>query len=265
MNRVTYHQPNDSLLTFRDVAQNLQVTEYTLRHWTQDFAQFLGPTVSSTPSLFTNSDIVVLLSVQRLLEQGYNTQQVIKRLTPARASTVSVVNTGMDTVVDVDTTASPVSQEAQPNVSQEQSRFSQPPQEQQNNPQPETGLVQSNTSPANAAKNALPPAMTEVFSSMAKHQQAVLNNQTTMREMVNVVVQDNLSLKEENRKLRERMLEIERTFSEYQRRDETRKERLEGRLRALEGTMGALQQQMAQLVQTIRRLAEPRRQRGWFW
>ena len=261
MNRVTYHQPNDSLLTFRDVAQNLQVTEYTLRHWTQDFAQFLGPTVSSTPSLFTNSDIVVLLSVQRLLEQGYNTQQVIKRLTPARASTVSVV----DTVVDVDTAASPIPQEAQPNVSQEQSRFNQPPQEQQNTSQPETGLVQTHTSPANAAKNALPPAMTEVFSSMAKHQQAVLNNQTTMREMVNVVVQDNLSLKEENRKLRERMLEIERTFSEYQRRDETRKERLEGRLRALEGTMGALQQQMAQLVQTIRRLAEPRRQRGWFW
>jgi regulator of replication initiation timing len=88
----------------------------------------------------------------------------------------------------------------------------------------------------------------------------MLNNQTSMREIVGVVVQDNFNLKGENRKLRERMLELERTLAEYQRREETRKERLESRLRALEGTVGGLQHQIAQIVQLLRK-----RRRRFFW
>ncbi|MCE7981609.1 MAG: MerR family transcriptional regulator [Caldilinea sp. CFX5] len=108
----------------------------------------------------------------------------------------------------------------------------------------------------------VPTVVTDLLSTIANSQQSILNGQTTVREVVNVVVQDNFNLKDENRKLRDRVLEVERTFAEYQRREETRKERLEGRVRALEQTVTALQQQTAQLVQALRQRQAQRR--GWF-
>jgi DNA-binding transcriptional MerR regulator len=106
----------------------------------------------------------------------------------------------------------------------------------------------------------LPQALGDILSAIANSQQSVLNSQSTVREVVGVVVQDNFNLKEENRKLRDRMLELERVLAEYQRREETRKERMENRLRALEGTVAALQQQIVQMVQVQR---QPKR-RGWW-
>jgi DNA-binding transcriptional MerR regulator len=102
-------------------------------------------------------------------------------------------------------------------------------------------------------------AVGDAVQTITDTQKAILNSQTSIRDLLGVVVQDNFSLKEENRKLRERMLEIERVQAEYQRREETRKERLESRLRALEGTLGALQQQVAHWVELQRQ-----RRRGWF-
>jgi DNA-binding transcriptional MerR regulator len=109
----------------------------------------------------------------------------------------------------------------------------------------------------------VPTVVTDLLSTIANSQQSILNGQTTVREVVNVVVQDNFNLKDENRKLRDRVLEVERTFAEYQRREETRKERLEGRVRALEQTVTGLQQQTAQLVQALRQRQQGQR-RGWF-
>lgn len=103
-------------------------------------------------------------------------------------------------------------------------------------------------------------AVGDAVQTITDTQKAILNSQTSIRDLLGVVVQDNFNLKEENRKLRERMLEIERVQAEYQRREETRKERLESRLRALEGTLGALQQQVAHWVELQRQ-----RRRGWFW
>ncbi len=105
-----------------------------------------------------------------------------------------------------------------------------------------------------------PQAMGDLIYTMSDTQQAILNSQGALRDLMGVVVQDNFNLKEENRKLRERVLEVERVLAEYQRREETRKERLESRLRALEGTLGALQQQVAHWVHLQRE-----RRRGWFW
>ncbi len=106
----------------------------------------------------------------------------------------------------------------------------------------------------------LPQALGDILSAIASSQQSVLNSQSTVREVVGVVVQDNFNLKEENRKLRDRMLELERVLAEYQRREETRKERMENRLRALEGTVAALQQQLVQMIQVQR----PPKRRGWW-
>jgi E3 ubiquitin-protein ligase DOA10 len=111
--------------------------------------------------------------------------------------------------------------------------------------------------------NANPQTVSEILNTIVSSQEAVLNSQATVRDMIGVIVHDNFNLKDENRKLRERMLEMERALAEYQRREETRKERMENRLRALEGTVGALQQQVAQLVQLYRQ--QRRRRRGWFW
>lgn len=113
---------------------------------------------------------------------------------------------------------------------------------------------------AAASAPSLPRAVGDAVQTLTDTQKAILNSQTSIRDLLGVVVQDNFSLKEENRKLRERMLEIERALAEYQRREETRKERLESRLRALEGTLGALQQQVAHWVELQRQ-----RRRGWFW
>lgn len=108
----------------------------------------------------------------------------------------------------------------------------------------------------------IPQVVADLLSTIANSQQSVLTGQSTVRDIVNVVVQDNFNLKDENRKLRDRILELERVFAEYQRREETRKERLEGRVRALEQTVMALQQQTAQIVQAIRQRQQTRR--GWF-
>ncbi|RLT33897.1 MAG: MerR family transcriptional regulator [Chloroflexi bacterium] len=125
-------------------------------------------------------------------------------------------------------------------------------------PMPAAGEMGSRSLAA-AGPVQLPRIVGDAVQSITDTQKAILNSQTSIRDLLGVVVQDNFSLKEENRKLRERMLEIERALAEYQRREETRKERLESRLRALEGTLGALQQQVAHWVEIQRQ-----RRRGWF-
>jgi regulator of replication initiation timing len=130
-----------------------------------------------------------------------------------------------------------------------------------NNNTGEHESVLASPTDGSSADSGATPAVEEILNTIISNQQAILNSQATMREMVNVVIQDNFSLKDENRKLRDRMLEIERVLAEYQRREETRKERIEHRLRALEGTVGALQQQLAQLVQIYRSQGK---RGGWF-
>jgi DNA-binding transcriptional MerR regulator len=132
-------------------------------------------------------------------------------------------------------------------------------------PPPSTALASTDSHELTLGGNNLgvPQVVADLLSTIANSQQSVLNGQSTVREIVNVVVQDNFNLKDENRKLRDRVLELERVFAEYQRREETRKERLEGRVRALEQTVMALQQQTAQIVQAFRQRQQTRR-RGWF-
>ncbi len=123
------------------------------------------------------------------------------------------------------------------------------------------GDAEEGATSSGQAHLALPQAtVRQAVQGILETQQAILNNQATIRELLGVVVQDNFNLKEENRRLRERMVELERSLAEYQRREETRKERLESRLRGVETTLGALQQQLAAWVQRQRE-----RRRHWLW
>lgn len=199
-----------------EVAKHLQVNPDTLRAWNQRFGALLAVDQTSDMPRYTRSDVAVLLTIQKLVEQRMSDEQVLRQLMPRR--------------IEPEKSAAALAVQRAGEAG-------------------EGGIT-------NAAQ-----ALTDVLSVIAGSQQSVLNSQSSMREMVTVVVQDNFNLKDENRKLRDRMLELERALAEYQRREETRKERMEARMRALEGTVAALQQQMAQFVQLQRAQA---RKRG-FW
>lgn len=223
-------------LPFSEAVRQLHTEPYLLRQWSRRFAPFLSDGVESDYPRYTNGDIITLSIVQTLLIQGYSDSQVQQHLTSRQSNSAPPPSF----VVDPSADFRPVDV---------------PPDNQSSDQSPDNPLALNKD-----AANALPEALHDVFGVLADNQRAVLSNQSTVREIVGVVVQDNFNLKEENRKLRDRMLELERTIAEYQRREELRKERLESRLRALETTTGGLQQQMAQLIQVIRK-----KKRGWFW
>ena len=214
--------------SFAEVASHLQVTPLQLADWNRRFSHLLAADTSSEEPRYSNADVAVLMSIYRLLEQGFDDSQIHNQLTPKRLPIPNFA-----TQIEPD------------------------------------DLEEDETALANFSTGGVPQVISDLLGTIASSQQTVLNSQGTVREIVNVVVQDNFNLKEENRKLRDRMLEAERTFAEYQRREETRKERLESRVRALENTVSALQQQVAQVVQVMRqqqqaRQAQAPRRRGWF-
>ena len=227
--------PNDldsDRLPFSDAVQQLHTEPYLLRQWSHRFAPFLSDDVKDEYPRYTNSDIITLSIVQTLLVQGYSDSQVQQHLTTRQSNFSATPSFVVDPSADFRPVDGPSDR---------------PPED-------------SPLAVGQATDLALSDTLHDVFGALADNQRAILSNQSTVREIVGVVVQDNFNLKEENRKLRDRMLELERTISEYQRREELRKERLESRLRALETTTGGLQQQLAQLIQVIRK-----KRRGWFW
>ncbi len=204
-----------------EVAGHLAITPDELARLGRRFRRYLSPAALAAHARFSHADVAMLGTIQRLLDQGYDDAQIDDALTPSPAAPH-----------DIDAGES--------------------------SPPPDTALA--TRASGSEAEAGLARFVGDAMNTLAGTQQAVLNSQSSLREVLNVVVQDNFNLKDENRKLRDRMLELERALAEYQRREETRKERSEGRLRALEATVAALQQQMAQLVQIQRQ----QRRRGWF-
>lgn len=207
------------VFSLAEVARHLNVSPDGLQRLRSRFAHVLGPGAAASDPVFTTSDIAALVTVQKLLAQGYDDTQIEEHLTP----------------------------EPLPAPKEDETLTFMP--------------VERLSATLRGDEGGVPQAVGDVLHALATGQQAVLNGQSSLREMINVVVQDNFNLKDENRKLRERMLEMERVLAEYQRREETRKERLEGRLRGLESTVAALQQQVSQLIQIQRRQQQ---RRGWF-
>jgi hypothetical protein len=213
-----------------EAARRLDLAPEAVQRLSRRFAGFLGPDCTQRDPRFSSPDLAALATVQQLLAQGYDDDQVRQRLAaPAQAPAEAEAPPA---AVEIDLQA-----------------------------EPSRDLAPARSDPAHEASATLARMVSDTLNSLAGTQQAVLNGQSAMREMLNVVVHDNFNLKDENRKLRERMLELERVLAEYQRREETRKERIEGRLRGLEATVAALQQQVAQLVQIQR---QQQQRRGWF-
>jgi hypothetical protein len=232
-------------------ARQLNVSADGLERLCRRFGRYLSrdaaaPNAASSYATFSHADVAMLATIQRLLNQGYDDAQIERSLTPPPASAEPSEPAGAIGEIDAGEATIPATALATTHATDV------------NDGDP--GSDSGNNSAGEAATG-LARLVGDAMNTLAGTQQAVLNSQSSLREMLNVVVQDNFNLKDENRKLRDRMLELERALAEYQRREETRKERSEGRLRALEATVAALQQQIAQLVQLQR---QQQRRRGWF-
>lgn len=229
-----FSQPDTStdtaLLPVADVARQLHTDPYILRQWSRKFSPFLGEKAGGEYPRFSQADVITLSIIQTLLGQGFAEDQVSQHLTLRR----NEENRAFPWTEPAQTDAKSVAPRAE---------------------------HAADHHPAAGRTDLAPHApLQELFGTISDNQRAILSNQSTVREIVGVVVQDNFNLKDENRKLRDRMLELERVLAEYQRREELRKERLESRLRALETTTSGLQQQIAQLVQIMRK-----KKRSFFW
>jgi DNA-binding transcriptional MerR regulator len=70
------------LFTFNEVATHLRVTPDTLQRLQQRFGQVLGTDVDAALSRYSSTDVAALVTVQRLLEQGYTDSEIVEFLTP---------------------------------------------------------------------------------------------------------------------------------------------------------------------------------------
>jgi DNA-binding transcriptional MerR regulator len=74
--------------TFAEVASHLRIDPVTLRAWNQRFSHFLVSDVASDEPRYSTADVAALISVQKLLEQGFTDEQVNQFLTPKRIELV---------------------------------------------------------------------------------------------------------------------------------------------------------------------------------
>jgi len=207
-----------------EVAERLGISAATLRRWSSRFGEFLelgeGGQDGGTHRRYSAGDVATLARVQELLEQGWTYEQVADRLSQGPADD-AVSMTSNEPVA-----AAPVDAEAGPSL--------------------ETAMVSTGAffdDSAGLPADALPPAarfLRDTIQAVTGNQQIILNSQQASRDMLGVMIQDNLNLKSENTSLRERMLELERELAELHRHFVDTRERTEIRMRVLEDAIAKL-------------------------
>jgi DNA-binding transcriptional MerR regulator len=197
----------------------LGVSPATLRRWSRRFEEYLQARdvgADGSHRRYTDHDLDTLSEIKTLLEQGWTYNQVAERLSDGS----NAVEPEAYPLVDYSTdfvSARPVSAEE---------------------------ASQSLVRPAALAPDeGWPPAaqfLRDAIKAVTDNQQVLLNTQYANRDMLGVMIQDNLNLKEENTDLRERMLDLERELAELRRRQADFRERLETRVRVLEDAVSTL-------------------------
>lgn len=203
-----------------EVAERLGISAATLRRWSSRFGEFLelgeGGQDGGTHRRYSVADVATLARVQQLLEQGWTYEQVADRLSQGP----------VDSAPSEALAAS--APDSEPNLS------------------PEMAMVSTATffdANADLSADALSPAarfMRDTMQAVTGNQQIILNSQQANRDMLGVMIQDNLNLKGENTSLRERMLELERELAELHRHFVDTRERTEIRMRVLEDAIAKL-------------------------
>lgn len=203
-----------------EVAEMLGVSPATLRRWSRRFEEYLQARdvgADGSHRRYTEKDLDTLREIKSLLEQGWTYNQVAERLSDDFIAVRTDIYAVIDDSPEVDGTG----------------------------PAPPDKASQSLVRPAAALApdEGWPPAaqfLRDAIKAVTDNQQVLLNTQYANRDMLGVMIQDNLNLKEENTDLRERMLDLERELAELRRRQADFKERLETRVRVLEDAVSTL-------------------------
>ncbi len=74
----------DYTFSFAEVAGHLQVAFAQLAEWNERFGHLLAADTTSQQPRYSNADVAVLMSIQRLLTQGLDDSQIHNQLTPKR-------------------------------------------------------------------------------------------------------------------------------------------------------------------------------------
>lgn len=211
------------LLRPSEVADQLGVSGATLRRWSSRFSTLLDLAdggQEGSHRRYTAHDVATLARVKQLLEQGWTYEQVASQLAPngAGGEPAPEEDTHQATapVEDVDEdhlTGGPLYEPAEQSGGQL--------------------LPVENLTPAARF-------LRDAVQGMADTQQIILNSQQASRDLMGVMIQDNLNLKSDASSLRERMLELERELAEQRRRQADYRERMETRVRVLEDAVARL-------------------------
>ena len=226
---------DDALIRPAEAAQRLGIPASTLRRWSRRFAAFLSPQANGLRPAdgtrghrrYAPEDLAVLARCKTLLSQGLTFDQVAAMLETNFEPEVTVVE-------------GEVEEEGEPVRAEEPVRVE------------EAGEMVLGEDAADLGR-----MMAQMISTLSGSQQMIITGQQTERELLSIVIQDNMNLKEENKRLRERMVETERRIFEMKREMERYREDERERMRQMEAYMFQLQRQLDDLVRSQRQPAFP--------
>jgi DNA-binding transcriptional MerR regulator len=200
----------------------LAISTATLRRWSRQFGEFLSPEAAGRNGrrLYSEADLQVLAQVHELLHMGLSYEQARRQLRHRHFGVTDNGNPAATTLVLTDGTAS-MSRDG------------------------EHGL----------AGTGLSGIVAQVLRAMGEGQQLILAQQQSLRQLLGVLVQDNLHLKDENNRLRERILEAERKLFELKRELAAGQAQERERMRQMEAALFDLRRQLDGLAAS----AVPRR------
>lgn len=222
--------PRDQALRPSEVAKQLGVSSATLRRWSRRFEAHLALSDDQegrSHRRYTGVDLRTLERVKSLLDQGYTYQQVADYLKQVSGDTVDDAHVAPSSLLDEELD----DQEREKAVSREEEAVFVPS-------GPESRALDEPV-----ARDGLSPAaqfLRDTIQSITDNQQIILNAQQGNRDLLGVMIQDNLNLKGENTTLRDRMLELERELAEMRRRHADYREQLDTRVRVLEDAVSTL-------------------------
>ncbi len=219
--------PDPQLLRPSEVADQLGISGATLRRWSSRFSAFLdladGGQESGSHRRYSPSDVQTLARVKQLLEQGWTYEQVASELAQGLGG-------ALPETADDDRIQAYGAESLEPlGDLLDNAPFAAAGDE------PSAGQLQPVESLSPAGR-----FLRDTVQGMADTQQIILNSQQASRDLMGVMIQDNLNLKSEASSLRERMLELERELAELRRRQADYRERMETRVHVLEDAVARL-------------------------
>jgi|GEM_PF-2313538 len=203
----------------------LAISTATLRRWSRQFGEFLSPEAAGRNGrrLYSEADLQVLAQVHELLQMGLSYEQARRQLRHRHLGVADNDDPAATTLV-LTHAAVPMTWDGE----------------------------------HDRAGAGISGVVAQVLRAMGEGQQLILAQQQSLRQLLGVLVQDNLHLKDENNRLRERILEAERKLFELKRELAAGQAQERERMRQMEAALFDLRRQLDGLaVPAAHRLPEP--------